>query len=696
MRVKTVVINGDPSWPFADLVWAHALDLYPPSSDVSFISAVQAEDAQGQDDNIRRLLGNFPEVFSNGSTGLADEIASEVINFSNNDVGRLSILAVISQRDFDTLAALPAVQGGLVLDDVLGLSASGRATLRALRRAIDVIGVLSGDKGQIADLFAKLWLSLCVRDRGFEPEHDTDARRVMHHLSGQSAHVRTTFLLSNGRGLDSGVDDHHLHFVKLRLLLDILKSASNADIAKDLMANETDAALRGMQDGGTSRGRVFSVRLPRGTPPYLAHSSALLNALVAAYDDLSGQSSTHVPAADSAFIKRFEGIKNDLYDAMSIGAAEEQLTAELDAKEQKAAKDMQWIEQEIAGLRRRRLGPLLHSQKRVKDYVTTTQNLENTLHDLALACDRVTDDFVVAHLEDRARRKKLLMHGLDELGRPQSYDLLLEARAFADRKAAEIARSVAQNIAVTPKEDDDALKTRTTEHLENLVAAEDRLTRFSSLLRIPFLLLVVLGLPILILVIGRYVLGTLRSFSWQTISENAWPLPLILGGCLALSILAGLTLALTLARNRDKARRQLGQTLRERYDLTLSKSAAQVARLDARNALSFVRLLQSQLELDDGRAMDAATNSFLDRLRNISTHKDGGDTRFAGVVSNALKGFSRGNLRQDKVRTYLSSIPDLPKSELVVELPGTERRTTVETQAAPDAPGLTLEKAGNV
>lgn len=712
---RTIVVNGDPGWRFADLLWAHGLDLFPPSSRVNFISALQSEDVRGQDNNYRPILGNFPEVYTEKTFGLADEIASEVKDLTHGAVESLAVLAVISAEDFDRLAELkPAAEGEDILAPDTGVSASGRAALIALRAALDAIGGLSGTKGDVAEVSAKLWVSLAVRDRGFDPDHADQAHRVAAVMARRNAALRSVFLLSNGRGLDNSVNDPHLHFLKLRLLIDVLQSGSNQDISKELKLGgaDPDAPVGGSRRSAHSREsrRVFWLRLPMGSAPLFGRSTELRESLLEACGKLTtGEGAARIAKADEEFETKREALFSALPEATTVKAACATLESRLgmagstgEGRRETIRKEITEVKSLAGDLTKDKRGPLLYSAERGKSYQTAVRKFEEAIDNLSAEYLEVTRDVVAQERKSAIDNRDRFLEDLDVLGRPQSNEMLKAARDKTAEKIDHVEGLIASSRSTLNSDQVSAdLKQRTRDLTDALLRAEGKLLGMSSLFRIPIVLALVLLLPMSLLVLSRWLSGRMPNITWATMNEQLWPLPHLLAVVFVVSLLVGLSLAYSLARRRDRARRALGHNLRERYDFMLMEGARKLARGRGRSVLSLLQLMQSRLDIDDLTVIDTATRNFIERLRTISSalspfaqNKAEGATASAAVAS-ALTGFSQGNLRPEKVRGYLRSIGVFPEQDLTVQLPGHDRSTHVRTRADQNPPTLMFGKPGH-
>ncbi|MEM9755464.1 MAG: hypothetical protein AAF914_05700, partial [Pseudomonadota bacterium] len=493
MTARTLIINGDPTWPFGDYLWAHALDLYPPASGVGFLTTSTSPD---EDQSYRVILGNFPENYGADTDALADEIAEEVMALDLGRVESLAIAGIVSAGDFEVLASdAPGEHRprlGKAAAPRADLSASGAATVKALRTAMDRIGAMSGDDGRMAPQSRKLWLSLIVRDLGFEPAHAAAATRVAARLTGRNAGIRSVFFLSNGRGQDRNVRDPHLHFVKLRLLADILQAGATADVA---------AALRADRPGTAS---THWVRLPPGADPYLDHSALLLASLIDAYDSVGqGIDDNAGATARQRFDARAAELEAEIPGPLGVAAAEEDLRGRLRAfapgPGDPASYASQGLEDLVGAYDRPGRAGRLYAPSRVSRIEADARDFEIGLRALTDALDARTEDALNEARATHDGRRRLVTAALDALPRPPTSRPVVEFLGRMREKAAAFTGAIEGALAATTALDPDAAAAARAERTglrDRLLAAERGLVNVPGLFKVPLLLVVLVFTPV--------------------------------------------------------------------------------------------------------------------------------------------------------------------------------------------------------
>lgn len=723
MTSRTIVINGDETWSFFDLLWTHALDLYPPAPNVSVVSTVDPMRA-GVNPTYRLILGNFPESFAEDPTSLENEISDEVTALDGGGTERLAVLAVISAEDFDRIAKWPAAEedpGGIV-DRLAALSTSGAAAVGALRAAAERIGELSGDRGELSPLARRLWLALAVRARGYDVVHKNDAEAAISALTRQPFGLDTTFFLSNGRNLDESAANPHQHFVKLRLLIDLLQAGVDARVPEaEMRAGSTETS-----------GGVYWVRFADTARSHLDYPAILQSRLVEIYGEL--RSGPAAGAADDPGSAADEDFESSAAELAAIAGEPMTLDDGISALREVASRDAARtpdehdptprgravLPEDLAldyGAARR--GGLLLSRHRVENIRSDTAIYEDDLSRIADTVAAQTRSRIAEELRTVGTARKKVQTRLAGLRLPEAQapldrfreELAARQDAFCRQIDATAAGPVSRTASgmewanvsdlKRPGAEDERQRALRDHLRQRLLAAEQNLLEPGILFRLPFLIFVVVLFPFAAMLVGRAQFGTMPSLNWSTIQANVFPVPYILLLIVVIGLLVGLTRAWVLARRRDRARRALGMAMQDEYKRRIEEQARPLVRAVNRKRLSVVNLVSSHISAVDPAMIRDATDALIRRLE--TTRRSLGYTSrdfpeaMQTVAASAVHGFGQGVLKQEKVGGFLRSIGTLPESHFHLRLPGAERREIeIPSRTGPKPPDLEFRDPGSV
>lgn len=705
MTSRVIVINGDPTWSFNELLWAHGLDLYAPRSGVSFVSALPTEAAAPGNSGYNLILGNFPESFGRDADALANEIADEVTALDAPDAAGLSILAILSASDFDLLAAVSNRRTS-DLDEVLaGLSESGRNTVGALRAAMQRIESLSGDQGRITRLMPRLWLSLAVREKGFSYEDKSAAERVCARLAGRHVGVRSVFLLSNGRNLDTGTQHPHFHFQKVRLLIDVLAQATVAGVDRDLQ-------------GPNAQGKALWMQLADTARPFLETSAILLQRLLEAYEQVrSGSgSAADLTVADATFAKQSGEILNDIDPPFKMEQARARLRDRLaDAKRKdteateiglgRPMPDLVQPDPETIALRyaATKRGKLFRNARRMRDIEADAHAFDSELVRIADVIDDVADTALLHERTEQTQTRKRIQNSLDQLQMPLRTKRIQEFRDAVRAKRHDMtlalgdAKSRTEAAAANLAEDGglarrEALKTQ-------LIAAEGDLLGKTSLFKVPFIFSGLVLLPFLFIILARLADGQMRNLTAADIGSAVYPVPYMILIVLLMVIVVGLLRGWVVARRRDGVRAALGAAMNADYKNCIEQSSGRFVRGVNRSRLAMANVVDSRIDLASPEAIRAATEALIDTL--AQTHKNLGiqarefPDQAQAFAQPALEGFSSGIQVKDKVTGFVKGIAAPPDVPLEIALPGgAGRGAKLATHAARVPPRIRFAEPG--
>jgi hypothetical protein len=709
---RTIVINGDETWSFFDLLWTHGLDLYPPETNVSFVSTVDPARV-GVNPTYRLVLGNFPESFAEDPTSLENEISDEVTALDGGGIGRLAVLAVISAEDFDRIAGWPAADRDAegMADRLATLSPSGAAAVGALRAAAGRIAELSGDRGEFSPLARKLWLALAVRARGYEVEHKRHAGVAMSALAYQPFGIDTTFFLSNGRNLDESAAHPHQHFVKLRLLIDILQA--------DTQAQMPEAELKGEAVSGG--GGIYWVRFADAAPSYLDHPAILQSRLVELYGELrSGAVAGDGDDPASATGGDFESNAAELAAIAGAPMALQDGISELKSAGKRAPRPPETDDPALPGTAPMpedmaldygavRRGGLLRSRQRMERIKSDTAAFEDDISRIAETMAAHTRARIAAELETVGAGRRRVAGRLVELRLPEAQAPLdrfrddLAGREATFRSQIEAAADGATSATggADPQAETTRRRAERDDLRQRLLSAEQNLLGPGILVRIPFLLFVVVLLPFVVMLAGRAQYGTMPALDWATIEQNVFPVPYIMGVVVVIGLLVGLLRAWVMARRRDRARRALGVAMQAEYDLRIEQNARPLVRAINRKRLSVLNLVSSHMKAVDPAMIQEATDALIRRLettrRSLGYTSRSFQETVQAVAASATHGFGQGVLKPERVSGFLRSVGTLPGSRFHLRLPGAERRDiAIASRTGPQPPDLVFRDPGSV
>lgn len=701
---RTIVVNGDPGWRFADLLWTHGLDLYPPSSGLSFISANPLGEAVPGNENYRQIMGNFPESFGSDQGALADEIANEVASLEHGDTKHLAILGVVSAADFEAMAEWPRkaeLEKRQTAEDAL--TSGGRATIRALAAAMEQMSILSGDKGDVSHLAPRLWISLAVRERGYDDDAIAQTRKVAAAFGGRGAMgLRTVFFLSNGRGLDTAQHHPHQHFVKLRLAIDLLQSPHDPIIQRELRQADRSTAA------------AIWLRLPQGSPPYLEHSATLLSALVEAYDGLK-TGRAEVDGAEQIFNEKCSELLQDIDGPLTSGTAENMLKESTNQSSdhgvggEKASSVLGSLQVSAQNFTNSGRQPMWHNDRRILEIKNDASAFEADLAQLDEALETTSRELLREEAKKQEKRRLRVANGLVHLHSPPSQQVVSRFRAELDRQMGLFwggikatrpttilspQHSGASREAVTAAEKN---KRRTL--LDLLIEAEGQLLAPGIILRLFLILPAIVLLPFVVLLIGRAIDGTLPPWSWENTWDHlSWVLLFVLLPLIVLSSIIGLSQAKAMQRRSNEARRTYGRELQDSVERQLERATGHLQKDANRRRLAIATMVDSRLSISDSASVVAATDSLMDTMATTRSSLKGlgkeTEPTTGQVASPALQGFRSATLRPNKVTGFLMNIGTLPDAQLTVDLPGHERHLKVVTRAASNPPRLLVSEPG--
>jgi hypothetical protein len=704
---RTIVINGDGTWRFVDLLWTHALDLYPPSSGVSFVTTVDPG-ASGTP-NYRRILGNYPESFAEDPNSLENEIADEVSDLDADRQRRLSVIAVLSGEDFDRIAAWPSLQTPGIEDRVASLSKSGASAVRALLAAARRIADLSGSRGHGTFLATRLWLAVAVRSRGFEDEHARQAQAAMAALFGPVGGLATTFHLSNGRSLDTGAMHPHQHFVKLRLLIDVFQAGGEARLPHE--------ELRGQ--GTREAGGVFWVRFRDGAVSVLDHSAVLQARLVEAYEELragraGGPGDARPSGVEAVFKATTDEIETLAGDPMPLDEGRSFLKTAIapaagagppGAPQAASTTTPEEIALDYQKVRR---GGLLRSDKRRLAIRDAAVDYETGMERIAETVRMHTAERVAT--EDReVRRKRLETHRLlaglriPESAAPiDAFRARLRAREAAFRAAVDSAAELNAEVTDGREDLEEDIADRRAERealRQRLITAEDNLVGLGILFRVPLLMTVIVLVPFLVMLLGRTRYGTMPALDLGMFLDNVYPVPGILGLVLGVGLIVGVSRAFVMARRRDRARRAYGTAMLEEYERRIDQHAAPLVRAINRKRLSVLNLASSRMNVVDPASISQASDALIESLGTtrqfLRLSSQALPEAARAAADPAIAGFGEGLLRPDKVTGFLKSIGTLPATTFNLRMPGATRADIAIPSRTGRPPDIVLAEPGS-
>ncbi len=704
MASRTIIINGDKTWPFAELLWAHGLDLYAPSFGVSFVSVFTPEDTAPGNPDYNLILGNFPESFGKDSESLVNEIADEVSALEEETIDQLAVLAIVSSADFEALARAQGHEGSAQDDKFDGLSEGGRAIVLALQAAMDRIGDFSGDQGRVSRVAPRLWLSLVVRERGFDIEHKTAAARICAYLKGRNTGLRSVFFLSNGRGMDTGPNHPHLHFKKVRLLVDVLEQATEAGFERDLQ-------------GSQGEGAAVWLQLTESSTAYLESSSILLQHLLQAYERVHSGSgnAAGLATSDEVFAKQSEDLLNDIGSAFDLEEARAVLlnrltaasrTSDIEAFEGENSPHPAPLNPETIALRytSSRPGSFFRNNGLKRRIENDAIEFDRELGRISSMIDKVVNDALAFERLEKKNTRKRILNSLDNLQLPSRTKSVGEFREQVQEKLSALNVALANGKQRAEIATADMIENGGTAHREDLkerlLAAENDLLGRGSLLKVSLVFSALVLLPFLFVILARAMMGQMPDLSGQTIHDAVFPVPYIIIVVLVTVFFVGVLRAWLVARNRDKAHIAFGKALMADYTNCIEKGVGRYMRGVNRARLAVANLIDSRIDVVSPEAIRKATEAFISTLtqthQNLAVRDSSSSESNQSFVQPALEGFSSGIQMQEKINGFMKGIIAPQKGELQIELPGgAGRETKVETHASKTPPKLVVAVPGH-
>lgn len=696
MSNRTLIVNGDPNWSFRELIWCHALDLYPRQHGVAFVEILGSSSKQrAADHDHTTVIGNFPEVFHNDVSALVDEISEEISELDASSDRYLSVAVILSRADFEFLSQTP---GGAATD----LSDEGRAAILALRAAIEKVDAFGGDEGHAAQVATRLWLSIVVRDMGYSNKDEMVAASAMKCLAGRHCTVRSVFLLSNGREQDSKPPDQHRHFVKMRLLIDVIASFSNNAVSEEVRTLERQGR------------NCLWVRRPSNVQSELEFSTSLRRTLLDSYKEARAAEVT-----DAELEEKFRAVTREIeatidkLGTLTIGRKEardrvQALSSEQERRDWDALDAPQVDTIDITSVVNNQLFAsrlsIFASEARRRAFEDLSRTYEQAFASAEETFRRVVSDKIVADRESIfEERRRDVRHLLNRLRLPPSEKLVDEFREDLEGRFAGIEREVAKarSFSASPTEEERQKTISAREEgLNDLINAENQLLSKLGLVRVPAVMFAIFVVPVFFLLTGRIQGGTVSTFDWSLVASTFGPIIYVLGILVLLTIVVVIFQALRAARIRNLARDEFRTLLSIDYDRLAAREGGRYCRSYNRRLMADLQLVVNRLKPADAAPVISAADSMIKQIANIEEQIDRPlklpEDHVGRYSATAKKGFVEHNRLSEKLSQFLVNIGKIEEQVLTVKLPDADRQLPLTTFASDREQRLEMDRPGHV
>lgn len=679
VNTRTIIINGDDSWPFRDLVSCHALDLYPLDSGVDFFDVVETVATEIGRDNrsYQSVIGNFPEDYSTEPDTLLEEIDEIIARLAtpSNDRSYLALALVINKRDFDALASSRD-------RDNPALSTSAMNGYRALLRAMQAVEAQGDvdDENVIGRISTRVWFSLVIRDAGANSADLRAGEKIYSLVRLKREGIQNLFFLSEGRGQDALERAPDRHFAKLRLLIDILSQSHKDEVQKNLRA-------RNARDFGIDTSKFLWLRSNQNIGDVLSNADLLRRDLISRFfaftDKESREKGDSWRAEFSAIKDSLNAILPGLKDGTRSGddssdaytertALDAVITAAKNAQAANRDETQRSLDAEVeianisAALNRRKRS-WLYSPSAPRKIV---QNASE--YDAALNQARAVLGVSVASEIDRLRtdieqKRKDLHANLAQINLPTTQDALQDIRSYSTevlettteitiQEIADTRQSYAKTNALAEKNWQQMQQDR-TDAVNRLLQAENRLLRPGPALIVIAIVSFVALLPILLVPFIRSIKGIGNIPSFQ---EMLGPVGIILAFSVVVALIFAMLLARRLAKNRNTALTALRALMNQHY-VDLKLSFAGLLRI-AVNRWRLSLLTTTIRFLSPARSMTAQepADQFISKLSSIQSKLDQPIRPVSEKTLQVLEAaFQKGTKPAEKITSVL--VTDLPK-----------------------------------
>lgn len=656
MQTRTIVINSDRDWSFRELLWCHALDLYPADTGVSFYDTVERGAAEAGRDtrSYRNVIGNFPEDFSTEGETLREEFEEIVatLAMARNRDTFLSVALVIGRDDLVAIGAA----GDNASPPVSPHARRGIDAMLAAMRAIEALS--DADETRVVSRMSRrAWFSLVVRDAGANSRDMRHGERALYRLRHNRIGIQSLFFLSEGNGQDKLGSARDRQFTKLRLLIDVFMQGHTEAVQKQFR----EPSRRSLDVDGD---KMMWVRRGAAPDDLLSESDLLRRELIrrfgatvntedrsysddwkAAFEQIRAEIVALVPGLGDA---RRAG--EPLGDGYSIDTARSAvITAQRapgdEISGETADADPETEIEALVAVGGRGRADWLHSASRIAAIRRNAAEFESALATARGRFQAAVRQQIHSLRDDHEQRRMTLEAVLDRYRVPSTQDGRHMVDGFCaapddahappdaprataapgdvppvDRVAAqaeaqiEAARRIVERDMILSHRADQACRQARDAALARLIDAETRLLRAGSAAAVILMVTLVALLPILTVHVMRYLSFSTGASDWL---DLLGPAGLVLLFSVLISTLFAFSTAFRLARIRNRARDDRAALMRAHYEALKTSWASLVQLAVNRWRLSLLGTVRGALHPRPGAVSHDQSGSFIETLKSL-------------------------------------------------------------------------------
>lgn len=663
MSDRIFVINGDSGWNFRQLVWSKGLDLFSNESGVTFVEMVPLGDAEIDP---RRVIGNFPIDVSGDRSALIDYLDGEIDWLFSNSEHRLVVVAILPIEH--------CIQSSSVdVANKYAQSDAAQDTQAALAHVTERMRLRALEVDRVANESNRLWLMLGVRELGQSVDQARTLTEFAKSLGNDACSVNSIFGLSQHAQSTGNLTPSHLHFMKLRALIDLALSGSDGWSQRAQSMAPTSSQI-----GGTDS-LVQWVRTNPSTERTV--SDDCLSGLLETYEGLKRAEAAlkldNVSLPDSvqdsdhnAFTSDIGKIEAEAGDWQKKDAAERDIDTVLSRKKERALEDQQIdparedlrdINTVLQDINSKTLYGFFRSKSRAKEIADLGLEFDMVIGRAATDYDNAVSE--ITRLEALSERERMagvraLCHKLQT---PKSRnaiklrgDLVKRAneRLSYERVVGLSSEIINIHYAIKqPRLDIFKRSERLTQNREKrrklqerVRVSEENLLSIFTLLMFPLFFFLVSSLPWIIHFITlRTGAITFKFFGF---------LPYLLVTTALFSLIVGTLVALKLARKHRRFLKALRQQMQQSIDELRLQVSKRLEIYRNRSTASRWQILRSSLDQKEQEAELKEIDDFMAFLAQLSSK---GVQSGITELKYAVDAFDKEKTRVEKVRAFLGT-----------------------------------------